>query len=63
MRSAKNAGFRQGDVILTFDKKTDLRRETDLMVYALTQHKSGDRVPVTILREGKKLELTLPLQD
>ncbi len=61
--AAKNAGFRQGDVIVSFDGQTNLNRETDLLAYALTSRKPGDRVPVTALRDGKRLELTLPMQD
>ena len=29
------AGFRQGDVLVSFDGRTDLRRETELLAYAL----------------------------
>ncbi len=61
--AAKNAGFKQGDVIVSFDGQTNLNRETDLLAYALTSRKPGDRVPVTALRDGKRLELTLPMQD
>jgi hypothetical protein len=61
--AAAKAGFRQGDVLISFDAKTDLLRETDLLAYAVKSHKSGDQVPVTVFREGKKLDLMLPIQD
>jgi hypothetical protein len=61
--AAERAGFRQGDVIVSFDEKTDLLRETDLLVYALKHHKTGDQIAVTVLRDGKKMELKLPMQE
>src|SRR5262249_3450285 len=59
--AAKNAGFRVGDILVSFDDKTDLLRETDVLARALTQHKVGDKVPVTVLREGTKVNLMLPM--
>jgi serine protease Do len=61
--AAKQAGFREGDVVVSFDGRTDLRRETDVLAYAVTNHKPGERVPVTVLRDGKKIDLTLPMQE
>jgi hypothetical protein len=61
--AAHRAGFRQGDVITSFDERTDLRRETDFLAYALNNHKAGDQVAATVLRDGKKVNLTLPMQE
>jgi hypothetical protein len=61
--AAKQAGFRQGDVLVAYDGRTDLRRETDLFAQGVTEHKPGERVPVTVLRDGKKVELMLPMQE
>src|SRR5262249_20858778 len=61
--AADRAGFRTGDVGIAFDERTDLRRETDVLAYAVNQHKVGDRLPVTVLRDGKKVTLTLPVQE
>jgi hypothetical protein len=61
--AAKNAGFQVGDVIVSFDGKTDLLRETDLIAYAVRTRKPGDRVPVVVVRGGKRVELTLPMQE
>lgn len=60
---AQQAGFRKEDVLIEFDGRTDLTRETDLLRYALNEKKPGERVPVTVLREGKKVELTLPIGE
>jgi serine protease Do len=61
--AAKNAGFRADDVIVSFDGRTDLTRETDLLAHALRARKPGDRVPVAVLRGGKRVELVLPMQE
>jgi S1-C subfamily serine protease len=61
--AAKNAGFRVGDVLVEFDGRTDLKRETDILRHSVTAHKPGDRVAVTVLRDAKKVALTLPMQE
>jgi S1-C subfamily serine protease len=61
--AGKQAGFRVGDVLISFDNKTDFQRESDLLAYAVTARKPGDQVSVTILREGQKLMLMLPMQE
>ncbi len=61
--AAKNAGFQAGDVIVSFDGRSDLTRETDLLAYALRAHKPGEKVAVKVVRGGKPVELTLPMQE
>ncbi len=61
--AAKNAGFQKDDVLIAFDGKTDLLRETDLFAHALRTTKPGDKVPVTVVRGGKSMELMLPMQE
>jgi S1-C subfamily serine protease len=56
-------GFRQGDVLVSFDGRTDLVRETDLIAHALRNHPGGEKVAVSVLREGVRHNLTLPMQD
>jgi serine protease Do len=60
--AAQKAGFRLGDMVVSFDAKTDLRRETDLLAYAVNHRTPGDRVAVTVVRDGKKINLMLPMQ-
>jgi hypothetical protein len=60
---AKQAGFRKNDVLVSFNGREDLARETDLLAYALNELKPGTRVPVEILREGKPLTLKLPVTE
>jgi hypothetical protein len=61
--AAARAGVRQGDVVVSFDGQTDLRRETDLLAYSLLSRKVGDEVKVTLLRDGKTMEVKLPRQE
>jgi hypothetical protein len=58
---ALQAGFCKEDVLIAFDGRTDLVRETDLLRYTLNDKKPGETVPVTVLREGKKVDLKLPI--
>ncbi|PAY15606.1 peptidase [Rhodopirellula sp. SM50] len=60
--TAKRIGFREGDVITSFDGRTDLSSEQDLLTYVVTSKRAGDRVDVTVQRDGKELTLTLPIQ-
>lgn len=55
---AKKAGFRKGDIVVSFDGRTDLVRETDILNHALNL-KPGSSIPVEVLRDGKKVPLTL----
>jgi serine protease Do len=61
--AGKRAGFQQGDVLVSFDGKTDLLRETDLLAYAVNAHKPGAMVPVIVRRGDKRIELTLSMQE
>ncbi len=60
--TAFKAGIRQGDVIVSFDGRTDLLRETDVLAYGVMQKRPGDVVTVTVLRGGKRLEFRVPVQ-
>jgi S1-C subfamily serine protease len=60
---AQQAGFRKGDIILEFDGKSDLKRETDVIAYSLWKKKPGEKVPVLIQRNGRKQSLTLPIPE
>jgi serine protease Do len=61
--TAKKAGFQKGDILVSFDGRSEFQRETDLLAYAVTKRKPGDRVAVTVLRYGSKIDLLLPQQD
>ena len=60
--AAKRAGFKKGDIIVTFDSRTSRLTETDLLAYVLQNKVAGMKVPVTVLRQGKRVNLRLPMQ-
>ncbi len=59
---AKRAGFKKGDILISYDGRTNLLSESELFFYGNTKTKAGDRVRVTVLRNGKKISLQLPIQ-
>lgn len=61
--AAKNAGVQQNDILISFDGRTDLKRETDIFAHALQTRKAGDKVPLILLRNGKEVKATIPMQE
>jgi hypothetical protein len=61
--AAKAAGIQVGDILVSFDGRTDLLRETDVFAYAMREKKPGDSVIVKVLRGGKTLEMKIPMQE
>jgi S1-C subfamily serine protease len=61
--AAKKAGFKKGDILLSFDGRTDLMDETAILAYAAQHTKPGQRVSVKFLRNGREMELKLPMQE
>ena len=57
--AASKAGLRAGDVILALGGRK-VQTVEDLLA-ALRLHKPGDRVRVTVWRDGKKLEIDVTL--
>ena len=60
--AAKRNGFREGDVIVRFDGRDDLDSEAALFQHAVQQTLIDDRVDVTVVRDGKRRNLKLPMQ-
>jgi hypothetical protein len=60
--AAKNAGFRQGDVLVELDGKSAGMSESQMMALLVNSRRPGDRVAATVLRDGKRLALELPIQ-
>ncbi len=59
---AKRAGFKKGDIITSYDNQTNLLSESTLFFYGNKKTKIGDRIQVTVLRNGKKVQYQLPVQ-
>ena len=55
--AAYRAGFRPGDILVSFDGSTERRSEAELLAYTLENKAPGDEVPVTVLRAvGRHLQ-------
>jgi serine protease Do len=60
--TAKKAGFKKGDVFVSVGGKSGRMTESELMASLARTTKPGDKVPVTVLRAGAKVDLVLPMQ-
>ena len=58
---AKRAGLQRGDIIVSFDGIDRRMTESQLFDYTLRQKHRGDRVAVTVLRDGRRKTLTYAL--
>jgi hypothetical protein len=59
---AKRAGFRQGDIIVSFDGRNGRMSESEVLAYALQWKRVGDEVTVTVLRNGQKETMRFALR-
>jgi hypothetical protein len=57
----KAAGLKVGDVIVAMDGRSPEMSESDFLVALRVQHGPHDAVRLTILREGHRRELTIPM--
>ncbi len=60
--AAKNAGFRKGDILTAFDGSSSDLTESTLIGLILQSRKPGTSIPITVLRNGQSLKLSLPVQ-
>ncbi len=61
--AAKRVGFRKGDLVVEFNGRKDLITESTLLHYAMANRQVGDDVDVTVLRDGRRQQLTMPMQE
>ena len=61
--AGKKAGFLNDDIVISWDGKTDLLRDTDVLAYGVLKRKPGDTIAVKVLRSGKTLEIKIPMQE
>ena len=59
---AKKAGFKKNDIIVTFDGSSKAARETELFAHILRKRSPETNIPVTVLRQGKRLRFELKIQ-
>ena len=60
--AAKKAGFQVGDVVVALAGRTRGLTESQLLAELVRSTKPGDKVEFTVLRDGKTVALTLPMQ-
>jgi hypothetical protein len=60
--AGKQAGFKQGDVFVAVDGRNERLTESGLLARLINAKRIGDKVPVTVLRGGERVNLTLPIQ-
>lgn len=58
---AHEAGFRYKDVIVAFDGLARRMSESELLAYLLQEKLEPEQIPVSVLRAGTRVELTVPL--
>ncbi|HET6882477.1 MAG TPA: Trx7/PDZ domain-containing (seleno)protein [Pirellulales bacterium] len=60
--TAKNAGFRKGDVLVEVNGSNTRLSESQLMTWLVNAKRPGERVAVVVLRDGARIPLELPMQ-
>ncbi len=60
--AAKRAGFLKGDVLVEIDGARQRATESTWISRLLREHSMGETVPVSVLREGRRIDLKLPMQ-
>ena len=61
--AAKRAGFKKGDLVVSFAGQTADMSTSQLLAYTAQHTQPSRQVPVTVLRDGKRLELQMPMQE
>jgi serine protease Do len=60
--AGKRAGFKKDDVIVRVADESGPMTESELFRFLLQNKFKGDKVPVTVVRGGEKVDLSLPMQ-
>ena len=61
-RTAKDAGFRKGDIVIEFDGIRERLSETGVLAHVFQKRKPGDVISVKILRGDKRKLLQFPIR-
>lgn len=59
---AMRAGIRKGDVLISFDGRTDLMSETEVIAYGMQNTKKNQMVTLKLIRNGKPLTVKYKVQ-
>jgi S1-C subfamily serine protease len=60
--AAKKAGFQKDDVLVALEEMTTRTSESEVIGRILQKYPPGTKLPATVLRGDKKLQLQLPVQ-
>ncbi len=60
--TAKRAGFKEGDIMVSFNGEVDNMSTSQLLAYAVRNTRPGEKVPVEVVRNGNRKTLQLPMQ-
>jgi S1-C subfamily serine protease len=60
--SIKKAGLKVNDIIVSFDGSDKNQTSLQLNVNVRLNYKPGSQVPVAVLRDGKRVNLDIPLE-
>ena len=57
----REAGLRMNDIVVAIDDKTKAMTESDFLAYLRLNHGPQDSVQLTVLRNGRRQELVIPM--
>ena len=60
---AKRAGLRKGDIIIGMEGQPLRMSSQHFNMHVKLKHKVGDKLPLTLLRDGKRINFDWPLTD
>ncbi len=60
--TAHKAGVKEGDILIAYDGQSGFRREADIFWHVVSSRNVGEQVRLRVLRDGRPLEFTIPLQ-
>lgn len=61
--AAKRAGVKKDDILVSYDGRTDLMTDSDVLRYGVRNKRVGDKVKIEVMRQGKRLSFTIPIQQ
>lgn len=60
---AHRMGVQKGDIVTSFDSRSDLMSEQAVHAYVVTTKQHGQKVPLTYQREGRSRTVQIPIQQ
>lgn len=60
--AAKRAGWKKGDILVEIEGSDERFTESQLLGRFIRGHKPGEKIPATALRNGRRIDLNIPIQ-